>query len=116
MFGWFRTDAEKKRDDYLKLYERLQDARNEHDRLVRDVESSYSSYRSSVPFLSQSNIPSNDFSPARRRLNDQFNRYVKEEKEKRADLVRAINRAYDQYLYYRNLAIREEQEAANQKR
>ncbi len=111
-----RTDTEKKRDDYLKLYGRLQDARDEHDRLVREVESSYSSYRSSVPFLSQSNIPSNDFTPARRRLNDELNRYINEEKGKRADLVFAINRAYEQYLYYRNLAIREEQEAANQKR
>ncbi|GAE29509.1 hypothetical protein [Halalkalibacter hemicellulosilyticus] len=111
MFNWFKTDTEIKRDEYWKLYERLQDAKNDHDRIVRDAESAYSSYRNAVPFLSENVIPSNDFTPARRRLNDDFNQYLNDEKAKRTDLVRAINRAYDQYLHYRNQAIREEQEA-----
>ncbi|MFA9457728.1 hypothetical protein ACERJO_13280 [Halalkalibacter sp. AB-rgal2] len=111
MFNWFRSDTEKKRDDYWKLYERLQDAKDDHDRLVRDADSAYSSYSNAVPFLSENVIPSNDFTPARRRLNDEFNQYLNEEKEKRTELVRAINQAYEQYLYYRNQAIREEQEA-----
>lgn len=110
VFGWFKTDTEKKRDDYYKLYERLGDAISEHDRKVSDAEGSYSSYTSSSPYLSSNIIPSNDFSPKRTELNSTLQRYFDYEKGKRSDLVTARSRAYQQYEHYKDLAIKEEEE------
>lgn len=107
MFGWFRTDTEKKRDDYHKLYEKLQDAKEEHDKKVREAAGAYSSYISTVPNLSNSKIPSNDFDMKREELNEELNRYFDYEKEKRSDLVSAASKAYERYEYYRDQAIQE---------
>ncbi|RDW16460.1 hypothetical protein CWR48_16380 [Oceanobacillus arenosus] len=107
MFGWFRTDAEKKRDDYHKLYQKLQDAKAEHDKKVREAEGAYSSYVHTVPFLSNSKIPSNDFEVKREELNRELNRYFDYEKNKRSELANAATQAYQRYEYYKNLAIKE---------
>jgi len=110
VFGLFRTDTEKKRDDYFKLYEKLGDAISEHDRKVSDAEGAYSSYNSSTPYLSSNRIPSNHFSPKLTELNETLQRYFTYEKNKRSDLVTARSRAYEQYEHYKNLAIEEAEE------
>ncbi|MUK87586.1 hypothetical protein GMD78_04120 [Ornithinibacillus sp. L9] len=107
MFGWFKTDTEKKRDDYLKLYEKLQSAREYHDKKVSDAEAAYSSYIRSVPYMSNYKIPSNDFDPKREELNGKLQRYFDYEKRKRNDIVNAASRAYQQYEHYKAMAIRE---------
>ncbi len=110
MSWFFRTETEKKRDDYLRLYYKLKDAKADHDRLVNEAESSYSSYTSSVPNLSNSKIPSNDFDPKREELNQELLRYFNYEKNKRSQIVHAASRAYERYQYYKQLAIREAEE------
>ncbi|CDQ40393.1 hypothetical protein [Virgibacillus salexigens] len=110
MFGWFKSETEKKRDDYYELYQRLQDAKSEHDKLVNEAEASYSSYISTVPNLSNFEIPSNDFDWKREELNSELLRYFDYEKNKRSAITQAASRAYQRYEYYKNLAIKEEQE------
>lgn|SRR5690625_2981829 len=102
-----KTEAERKRDDYYKLYTKLSSVLDRFDREENDATSAYQSYRASSPFLSPSKIPSNDFVVKRDQLNQNLNTYFANEKNKRAELVVAKNRAYSQYEYYRNLAITE---------
>lgn len=117
MFGWWKTETERKRDDYEKLYNRLSKALTEHDNKVSDAESAYGSYTSSVPFLSSAKIPSNDFTPKRRELNQELIKYFNYEKNKRSELVTARDKARERYEYYRDLAIQEaEAERARQER
>jgi|SRR5690625_1287425 len=102
-----KTEAERKRDEYYKLYTRLSDVLEEHDRRVNDATGAYESYHRSLPYLSHFKVPSNDFVVKREQLNEKLTSYFDEEKGKRLDLVIAINRAYGRYEYYRSLAITE---------
>lgn len=111
MFGWFgRTDAEIKRDDYHKLYNKLQGAIDKHDGKVSDAQSSYRSYVGAIPYLSNYKIPSNDFEPKRIELNRELNQYFSYEKDKRVQLISAKDKAYERYLHYKSLAIKEANE------
>ncbi|SDZ50490.1 hypothetical protein SAMN05421736_11520 [Evansella caseinilytica] len=108
MFNWFfRSETEKRRDDYWALYEKLKTAIDTHDRRVTEAEASYSSYKRSIPFLLTFRIPSNDFEPKRQELTGEVKELLEYEKDKRSDLVRAKNNAYDRYLYYKQQAIKE---------
>ncbi|MFU0791783.1 MAG: BBP1-C domain-containing protein [Virgibacillus proomii] len=107
---WFRTENEKKRDDYYRLYVRLQSAKTEHDKLVNEAEASYSSYKSTIPNLLNNKVPSNDFDPKREELEAELRRHFYYEKSKRSELARAATRAYDRYKYYERLAIQEAEE------
>ncbi|AZU60152.1 hypothetical protein [Neobacillus mesonae] len=116
MFNWFKTGTEIKRDEYLKLYERLADAVSEHDKKVSEASSAYRSYTGTVPNLSNSKIPSNDFDNSREKLNAKLQRYFQQDQDKRSSLVTAKNQAYSRYVYYKNLAIHEAQEKARKER
>lgn len=106
-FGWFRSDTEKKRDDYLKLYEKLQKAVTEHDKKVNDAASAFYSYKNASPYLSSNKIPSNHFSPKLSELEENLQRYYKYEMNKRSELIAAKSKAYERYAHYKNLAIKE---------
>ncbi|GAF65118.1 hypothetical protein BTS2_2016 [Bacillus sp. TS-2] len=105
--NWFKTDTEIKRDDYLELYRRLQNSKSELDRRITEAENYYSSYLSSMPFLSIQKLPSKEFYQAKESLEAKASQYIQREKNKRSDLTIAENRAYNRYLHYKNLAIRE---------
>ncbi len=111
MFNWLiRTPSEGKRDDYQKLYNKLQEAISDFDKHVTEADTSYDSYIGSVPNLSNSKIPSNDFDTKREELNGKVLRYFNKDKEKRDSLVHAKEKAYDKYLYYKQKAEEEEAE------
>lgn len=110
VFGWFKTDTEKKRDDYFKLYEKMGNALSKHDRKVGDAESSYSSYSSSAPYLSKYDIPTSDFSKKKEELDNSLQTFFDYEKENRSLLESARTRVYEQYEHYKNLAIKEAEE------
>ncbi len=111
MFNWLiRTPSEGKRDDYQKLYNKLQEAISDFDKHVTEADTSYDSYIGSVPNLSNSKIPSNDFDTKREELNGKVLKYFNKDKEKRDSLVRAKEKAYDKYLYYKQKAEEEEAE------
>lgn len=112
MFDWFKTATEKKRDDYHRLYEKLHAALSDFDQNVSEAEGIYESYAGKAAHLSSSDIPSNDFEPKRRELNQKLNKYFQLEKQKRSSLVSAKNKAYERYIYYTNLAIKEARERA----
>lgn len=117
MFDFFiRTDNDRKRDAYEKLYNKLQDALDKHNTKVSEAEASYSSYTGSVPNLSNSKVPSNDFDPKREELNSKLTKYLNDEKQKRIELVSASNQAYQRYIHYKNLAMREAEERAEKRR
>lgn len=109
VFDFFKTATEKKRDDYHDLYEELKEAISEHDKLVSEANSAYRSYLSAVPNLSHTDIPSNDFEKSREKLNEELNKYFQKDKDKRESLVAAKNKAYERYVHYKNLAIKEEE-------
>ncbi|WP_088825374.1 chorismate synthase [Listeria goaensis] len=108
LFGMGKTETEKKRDDYDKLHDLLKDAIKEHDQQMDEAESIFRSYKSSVPNLSNSKIPSNEFDTKREKLTAKLVNFMDKEQEKRASLVRAKERAYDQYVRYKAQAIRED--------
>lgn len=117
MFDWFKSDTEKKRDDYHELYEKLKSAISEHDQKVSEANSAYSSYIGTVPNLSNSRIPSNDFEISREQLNAKLKQYFQQDQEKRQSLVTAKDKAYERYVHYKNLAIQEaEAERAKRER
>ncbi|WP_160724840.1 hypothetical protein [Bacillus sp. USDA818B3_A] len=109
MFDWFKTATEKKRDDYHELYEKLISAISEHDKKVSEANSAYSSYIGTVPNLSNSDIPSNDFESSRKQLNAKLLQYFQLDQEHRYSLVAAKDKAYERYVHYKNQAIREEE-------
>lgn len=108
MFSFFvKTENDRKRDDYDKLHSKLQDALVKHDKKAAAAEESYSGYIGSVPNLSNNKIPSNDFDPKREELNRKLDKYFDEEKQKRRELHSVSNQAYQRYIYYKNLAMKE---------
>ncbi|MFP7168912.1 chorismate synthase [Terribacillus sp. 7520-G] len=111
MLEWlFGTENERKRDEYLKLYNKLEDLKAEHDKLIKEAESSFSSYKSSMPCVAEDAMPFNDFLPAQERLDAKFSDYIDKEMDYRSKLVSASNQAYDRYLYYKRKAIEEAKE------
>lgn len=107
VFDWLKTGTERKRDEYHKLYEKLEDAISEHDNKVSEANSAYSSYIGTIPNLSNSKIPSNDFDNSREELSEKLKRHFQQDQEKRGSLVAAKNKAYERYVHYKNLAIKE---------
>jgi hypothetical protein len=116
VFNWLKTATEIKRDDYHKLYQKLGDAIAEHDEKVSEASSAHSSYVGTVPNLSNTKIPSNDFEVSREKLNSELLDYFQQDKDKRSSLVSAKNQAYERYIHYKNLAIREAEEKARRER
>ncbi len=102
-----KTEAERKRDEYYKLYTKLENILEEYDKKVEEFTSAYNSYRNSGPYLSPSKIPSNDFVEKRKQLNERLDAQFENEQGKRSDLVNAVKIAYGRYEYYQSLAIRE---------
>lgn len=94
----------KKRDDYLRLYGKLKKAISKHDEKVSEATDSYSRYINTVPNLSNTKIPSNDFDPKREEKNENLLEYFQNDKDKRSDLVSAADKAYERYEYYKALA------------
>ncbi|MEH7307081.1 chorismate synthase [Neobacillus drentensis] len=107
MFDWFKSDTERKRDDYYDLYEKLRSAVSEHEHKVSEANGAYSSYLGTIPNLSNSKIPSNDFETSREELTEKLKQYFRADQEKRSSLVAAKNKAYERYVHYKNLAIKE---------
>lgn len=110
-----KTEAERKRDEYHTLHQKLVKVLEDHDRKVKDAASTYDSYRYSMPFLSSLKVPSSEFSEKRIELNEKLNNVFDTDKEKRLDVKIAIDRAYGRYEYYRNLAITEAQNYEKEK-
>lgn len=107
MFDWFKSDTERKRDEYHELYEKLKDAISEHDEKVSEANTAYNSYVGTAQNLSQPEITSNDFEKSREELNEKLKRYFQQVQDKRSSLVAAKDKAYERYLHYKNLAIKE---------
>lgn len=116
MFSFFvRTENDRKRDEYNKLHGKLQKAIEKHDNIIAELEGSFSSYTGTVPNLSNTKVPSNDFDPKREELTSNLTRYINHERQKRSDLVSAKNQAYQRYTHYKGLALKEA-EAREEKR
>lgn len=81
LFGLFKSDNANKRDDYLKLYNELEDLKNKHDQLVSSVETYFSSYQSRIPNLDEKAIPNKDLVFARERLDQDLEDYLDKEKD-----------------------------------
>ncbi len=108
MFSIFGgTATEIKRDKYKKLYDKLVEAIVDHEEKTAAAEASYNSYMTTVPNLSNSKIPSNDFDPKREEKNAKLLKYFEKDKDKKTSLITAKNIAYQKYLYYRQKAIEE---------
>jgi hypothetical protein len=107
MFDWFKSDSERKRDDYYELYEKLKSAISEHDHKVSEANAAYSSYLGAIPNLSNSKIPSNDFETSREEVTEKLKQCFQTDQEKRSSLAAAKNKAYERYVHYKNLAIKE---------
>ena len=107
VFDWFKSGTEKKRDDYYELYEKLKSAISEHDHKVSEANGAYSSYLGTIPNLSNSKIPSNDFETSREEITEKLKQYFRADQDKRSALVAAKNKAYERYVHYKDLAIKE---------
>lgn len=110
VFNWFKTDTERKRDEYHKLYENLKETLSEYDQKVSEANASYGSYLGTVSNLSNSKIPSNDFEIKREELNGKLKKHFHHDQEKRSSLAAAKSKAYERYVHYKNLAMKEAEE------
>lgn len=108
------TNTAWKRDQYSALVGRLSNAISTHDQKVSQANEVYQSYTHSVPNLSNSKIPSNDFYVKRGELDGKLTKYFSNDEQKRGSLFSAKNIAYQKYIYYRDLAIKEEEERREQ--
>lgn len=101
---FWKTEYEKKRDKYYKLYTKLEDYYSEHNRKVEEAESTYSAYNNGMPYLSGMKIPSSDFNVKRHELNERLHKVFAEDKARKLDLKIASEQAYERYEHYRALA------------
>lgn len=104
---WGRTDTEIKRDNYDRLHGYLNKEISTHDKKISEIQSMVDSYKSKMPYLSQTDIPSDVFEPKRKELTDKLNKYMEEEDRKRRTLTLARDKAYQRYQYYKSKAISE---------
>ncbi|MFP7493395.1 hypothetical protein SFC66_06355 [Terribacillus saccharophilus] len=104
------SENERKRDQYEKLYKKLEDKKAEHDRLIQEAEDTFSAYKSSMPCVPEDSMPFHDFLPAQERLDSEFSDYIEDEREYRSKLDAASSQAYERYLYYNQKAIDEDKE------
>ncbi|AFH78661.1 hypothetical protein [Listeria monocytogenes] len=88
-----KTPTEKKQDEYDKLHDYLKDALKKHDEKMAEVKSDLSAYKKGMPD---------------KKVLEQLEKYIDKEKDKRASLKSAIDKAYRKYLEYKALAIKEE--------
>ena len=52
MFDFFKTPTEQKRDKYYSLYQNLKDCETYHQKKVSEAQSTFDSYKNSVPNFS----------------------------------------------------------------
>lgn len=105
--NFWKTPTEIKRDDYDKLHDYLKDALKKHDEKMSEVKSDLSAYKKGMPDMPTDSIPANPFVEKNEKVLEQLEKYINKEKEKRASLNSAINKAYEKYLEYKGLAIKE---------
>lgn len=115
MFDFFKTPTEQKRDKYYSLYQNLKDCETYHQKKVSEAQSTFDSYKNSVPNFSNSKIPSKDFDQKREALTTDVATYLAEEEKKKAGLKSAKQQAKAQYEMYKALAISEAQEKQRKK-
>ncbi|WP_321388953.1 hypothetical protein [uncultured Enterococcus sp.] len=109
MFGWLnKTGTEQKRDDYHSLYQSLKNYQTKVETELTDAEETMSTYKSSVPNLSNSKVPSRHFDQKREEYTAKLEQMIKDEKSKKTELVQAKNKAKEQYEKYKQQAINEE--------
>ncbi|EIT83776.1 hypothetical protein A374_18841 [Fictibacillus macauensis ZFHKF-1] len=105
----FSTPSDDKRDDYDHLHDRLKELLAQYDEEMNSAKERYDAYISKVGSHETTAIPLNDFEPKRLELTEQLSKYLKEALDMRAQLVKAIDQAYERYEHYRVLADQEEQ-------
>lgn len=112
---FWKTEAEKKRDRYEKLYDKLSRKLEKFDKEMKEANEKYRDYQRFSPILSSTKIPSNDFVVKRTELNSKLSTHLNDETSKRSELVKAIHLAYERYLHYKKQAIIEGQKYENEK-
>ncbi|MBF2347152.1 chorismate synthase [Listeria seeligeri] len=108
LFGFGKTPTEKKRDDYDKLHDLIKDAIKEHDKKMADVESDLDAYKSGMPDMNSKGIPVNPFMEKNDEVLARLEKYVNKEKDKLKSLTKARDKAYEKYLEYKEMAMKEE--------
>lgn len=115
MFDWLKTETERKRDDYHFLYNSLKEALRDHDHKVSSASSAFHRYNHVTGVLSPTQMPSNDFERKREEINQRLITHFNKDKAKRQAIVAAKNKAYERYLHYKHMAVKEA-EAEKEKR
>lgn len=109
MFGWFsKTETEQKRDDYHSLYQSLKGYQTKVETELSEANEKMSAYKSAVPNLSNSKVPSRHFDQKREEFTEKLEQMIKDEKTKKTELIQAKNKAKVQYEKYKQQAINEE--------
>lgn len=108
VFDFWKTATEKKRDDYDELHDSLKDAIKEHDEKMEELESELATYKKGMPELASTGIPANPFVEKRDDVIERLEKYINKEKNKRKTLTEARDTAYQKYLEYKAMAVKEE--------
>ena len=104
------TEAERKKEEYYKLWRHLTTALDKHTNMMNQVNKAAGSYKGTIPFLSSSQIPSDDFEPKRAEKTREMDKYVDYEDSKTKDLTTAKNIAHEKYQHYKKIAEEEARE------
>lgn len=107
IFDFWKTDAERKRDEYDKLHDYIKESIHIHDTHMNEISEAISSYEKGIPNMSTTKISSDIFMRKSDKVTDCLKKYFHLEKEKRASLTIARDQAYAKYLEYKAQAHRE---------
>ncbi|WP_099223948.1 chorismate synthase [Listeria costaricensis] len=110
MFGFGKTETEKKRDKYHDLYDDIKDAVKDHKEHMSEIDDILSTYNKSVPDLPNNCTPSDPFIEKNTAVVDRLKKYINKEKDKLSELTKARDKAYEKYQEYKAKAIKEEAE------
>lgn len=106
MFDFFKSAAEKKRDDYDDLHDSIKDAIKEHDNYMEKISDAINSYNKLMPSFKKG-VPSDPFRAKEDDVIQNLKKVIRDIREKRAILTAARDIAYRKYLEYKQKAIAE---------
>lgn len=106
---WFfsKTESEKKRDYYRKLYEGLDDYLTRFDKKLKTMEKNIETYESNRPFMSEAYIPEDIFNKSESSVKLKIRTVFNCQSMDAIKLSNAVDMAYERYKYYEQLVEQE---------
>ncbi|WP_088825895.1 chorismate synthase [Listeria goaensis] len=108
LFGFGRTETERKRDEYYDLYEKLKDRIQKHNKKSAEAAEYIDNYKYKMPNFAFDKAPADHFTDKEFKVREDLINLYDKENEAVTKLTRAKDKAYSKYKEYKSQAAKEE--------